>query len=98
MSWPYSPNECPNCVFFEKLETSVYDDVGYESVGICTHPWIATDLFLFLRRDQNEMEPCRYFRKPWRRRPGNEDAHSPAEGASDDARAEDSLGGSRKES
>jgi hypothetical protein len=68
MSWPYSPNQCPNCVFFQRLEKPAYDDVGYESVGICTHPWIATDLFLFMRRDQNTMEPCGYFRKPWQRR------------------------------
>jgi hypothetical protein len=73
MSWPYSTKQCPNCVFFQELEKPVFDDAGYESVGICTHPWIATDLFLFMRRDQNGIEPCGYFRKPWRRR---EDARS----------------------
>lgn len=68
MSWPYSPKQCPHCVFFDQLERPLYDDVGYEIVGICAHPRLATDLFMLMQRDQNAMEPCQLFRKPRRRR------------------------------
>lgn len=57
MSWPYSPSECPSCVFLHQLDVPAHDDVGYEIVGICQHPKIAIDLFLFTNRDQTTMEP-----------------------------------------
>ena len=62
MSWPYSPLECPRCRYLESLEPPAYDDSGYEIVGLCTHPRIAMDLFLFKRRDPTTMEPCPCFR------------------------------------
>ena len=58
MSWPYSPLECPRCRYLEPLEPPAQDDSGYEIVGVCTHPRIAMDLFLFKRRDPTTMEPC----------------------------------------
>jgi hypothetical protein len=39
----------------------VYDDVGYEIVGLCLHPKIAMDLFRLTERDPAEMEPCPCF-------------------------------------
>ena len=63
MSWPYSPNECPSCVFLQLLDDPAYDDAGYEIVGICQHPKIATDLFLFMKRDQTAMDPCPCFKR-----------------------------------
>ncbi|HTS72954.1 MAG TPA: hypothetical protein VMG74_04520 [Gaiellaceae bacterium] len=63
MSWPYSPEECPRCKFFERLDPPAYDDVGYEIVGVCLNPRIATELFLFRQRDPKTMDPCPCFRE-----------------------------------
>jgi hypothetical protein len=38
------------------------DDAGYEIVGICLHPRIAMDVFLFERGDPRTMNPCPCFR------------------------------------
>jgi hypothetical protein len=61
MSWPFGPEECPSCRFFEAVEPPLHDDAGYEIVGGCRHPRIATDLFLFRTRDPRAMEPCPCF-------------------------------------
>jgi hypothetical protein len=63
VSWPYSPKECPCCRFFEQLDPPALDDAGYEIVGLCRHPRIATDLFNFKQRDPETMEPCPCFRQ-----------------------------------
>jgi hypothetical protein len=44
------------------LEPPAFDEAGYEAVGGCLHPRIATDLFSFKQRDREKMEPCPYFR------------------------------------
>jgi hypothetical protein len=61
VSWPYGPNECPRCHYFERLDPAAIDDAGYEIVGVCRHPRIATDLFLFKQRDATTMESCPCF-------------------------------------
>lgn len=58
MSWPYSPRECPRCRYLDPLDPPAHDDVGYEIVGVCLHPRIGMDLFLFKQRDPNTMEAC----------------------------------------
>jgi hypothetical protein len=63
MSWPYSPQECPRCRYLERLDPPALDDVGYEIVGLCRHPRIAMDLFVFKQRDPQTMEPCPCFRE-----------------------------------
>lgn len=62
MSWPYSPDECPRCRYLERLEPPARDDAGYELVGLCRHPQLATELFLLQERDASELEPCPCFR------------------------------------
>ncbi len=62
MSWPYGPEECPRCRCFERLEPPVRDDAGYEIVGLCRHPRIATELFVLQDRDPSGLEPCPCFR------------------------------------
>jgi len=61
MSWPFGPDECPGCHYFELLDPPVYDDIGYEIVGLCQHPQIATDLFRLRHRDPATMERCPCF-------------------------------------
>jgi len=61
MSWPFSPRECPYCRYFERLDPPALDDVGYEIVGLCRHPRIGMDLFMFKKRDPNSMDPCPCF-------------------------------------
>ena len=62
MSWPYSPKGCPNCRYLEQFDSPAFDDIGYEIVGMCLHPRIAMDLFLFKERDPATMEACPCFR------------------------------------
>lgn len=62
MSWPYSPHECPECRYVERLEPPLRDDAGYEIVGLCRHPRIAMELFVLQRRDPVTLEPCPCFR------------------------------------
>jgi hypothetical protein len=61
MAWPYGPEECPRCRYFERLEPPAYDDVGYEIVGVCRHPRIAMELFVLQQRHPGEMEACPCF-------------------------------------
>jgi hypothetical protein len=62
VSWPYSPQQCPTCLFLQPLSPPAFDDAGYEIVGVCLHPRISTDLFLFKERAQN-VGSCPCFRK-----------------------------------
>lgn len=57
MSWPYTPEECPLCRYFERVEPPIRDDVGYKIVGLCGHPRIATDLFVLRSREPGHC-PC----------------------------------------
>ena len=62
MSWPYSPQECPRCRFFERADPPALDYAGYEVVGACLNPRIAMDLFALQQRDPETMAPCPCFR------------------------------------
>jgi hypothetical protein len=46
----------------QPLSPPAFDDAGYEIVGVCLHPRISTDLFLFKERAQN-VGSCPCFRK-----------------------------------
>ena len=61
MSWPFAPHECPRCSCLERLEPPAYDDAGYEIVGLCRHPRLATELFVLQERDASELDPCPCF-------------------------------------
>jgi hypothetical protein len=69
MSWPVSPGECPRCRYFDPLVPSVRDDAGYEIVGLCLHPRIATDLFRARSIELSAAEPCPCFFAARRERP-----------------------------
>lgn len=58
MSWPFGESECPRCRYFEPLDPPAYDDVGYEIVGFCLHPRIATELFRMKTRGAAKDCPC----------------------------------------
>jgi hypothetical protein len=58
LSWPFGPDECPRCLYFQLLEPPVFDDAGYETVGLCRHPAIATDLFVMRARGDPGTCPC----------------------------------------
>jgi hypothetical protein len=63
MSWPFSAAECPRCHYLESLDPPAFDDVGYEIPGVCLHPRIGMDLFVFKERDPTTMAPCPCFRE-----------------------------------
>jgi hypothetical protein len=63
VSWPYSPQECPRCRFFERLDPPALDDAGYEIVGACLNPRIGMDLFVLRLRDPSTIDPCPCFRE-----------------------------------
>lgn len=58
MSWPFSPEECPNCRYFERFEEPDFDDSGYEVLGLCHNPRIAMDLYRSQHPNVAGMEPC----------------------------------------
>lgn len=58
MSWPFGVEECPRCRYFQALEPPLHDDVGYEIVGLCSHPRIATELFRTETRETVGGCPC----------------------------------------
>jgi hypothetical protein len=58
MSWPYTPDECPRCHYFERLDPELRDDAGYRIVGECSHPKIAMELFLMRTRSGLGHCPC----------------------------------------
>lgn len=37
-SWPYLPEQCPACFYFEEAAPPFVDDFGYEIRGFCRHP------------------------------------------------------------
>ena len=59
-SWPYFPEQCPDCVYVHKL-TPFTDDSGYEILGFCRHPRIAMELFRAQRREPSGSERCPLF-------------------------------------
>jgi hypothetical protein len=58
MSWPYTPDECPRCRYFERLEPPLRDDAGYPIVGPCGHPRIAMELFRMRSHRNPGHGPC----------------------------------------
>jgi hypothetical protein len=58
MSWPFSPEECPNCRYFEAFDPPDLDDFGYEVLGFCRNPRIAMELYRSRPPSVAGMEPC----------------------------------------
>ncbi len=58
MSWPYSARDCSRCHYHEALEPPLEDDAGFEIVGLCYHPRIATELFQMRTRSDPVDCPC----------------------------------------
>ncbi len=46
MAWPFSDRECPSCAYLLAFERAATGEDGYQVVGMCRHPSIATELFL----------------------------------------------------
>lgn len=49
-SWPYSPAQCPNCLYFRRFAPPLLDEDGSETVGLCRHPRIGMELFILRHR------------------------------------------------
>jgi hypothetical protein len=50
-SWPYMPQQCPECLYFQATPEPFNDDSGYEILGFGRHPWIGMELFRTRRLD-----------------------------------------------
>jgi hypothetical protein len=61
MSWPYSPDQCPRCRYFEELVPPAHDDAGYELPGVCRHPRIGMELFVPMERAPRQFGSCPLF-------------------------------------
>ena len=62
MSWPYIPEQCPQCRYLDAIQPPAFDDAGFEVVGFCLHPRIGMELFLFANRAQTGLATCPCFR------------------------------------
>ncbi len=60
-SWPYLPEQCPHCRYFQAGSPAFVDDSGYEIPGFCRHPRIAMELFAVKQLDLAHVERCRLF-------------------------------------
>jgi hypothetical protein len=60
-SWPFYPQQCPRCAYFQPSSPPFVDDSGYEILGFCRHPRIAMELFEPQKRTKSDAEPCRLF-------------------------------------
>ncbi|HUA71456.1 MAG TPA: hypothetical protein VMA96_10250 [Solirubrobacteraceae bacterium] len=64
-SWPYLPEQCPGCYYFEAESPPFVDDSGYEILGFCRHPRIGMELFQPQKIDLSKLDRCRVFvRRP----------------------------------
>jgi len=64
-SWPYLPEECPGCFYFQAASPPFVDDSGYEICGFCRHPRIAMELFQPQKLDLSDADRCPLFvRRP----------------------------------
>jgi hypothetical protein len=67
-SWPYLPEQCPGCFYFEPASPPFVDDSGYEILGFCCHPRIGMELFQPQKLDLSKADRCPLFvRRPPRR-------------------------------
>ena len=60
-SWPYFPEQCSCCRYFEAASPAFIDDSGYEILGFCLHPRIAMELFRPQKLDLTTAERCPLF-------------------------------------
>jgi len=60
-SWPYFPQQCPHCFYFQAMSPAHVDDSGYEVVGFCRHPRIAMPLFRTQKLDLSNSRDCPLF-------------------------------------
>ncbi len=60
-SWPYLPEQCPKCFYFQAASPPFVDDSGYEILGFCRHPRIAMELFRAQRLRHSDSDRCRLF-------------------------------------
>ncbi|HTU85317.1 MAG TPA: hypothetical protein VMF57_07055 [Solirubrobacteraceae bacterium] len=69
-SWPYLPQQCPECLYFQAASPPFTDDSGYEIRGFCRHPRIAMELFQPRRLDASKADRCPVFVRRVLRPPG----------------------------
>jgi hypothetical protein len=60
-AWPYFPEQCPHCAYFEALQQPRVDDSGYETMGFCRHPRIAMELFRLKKLEPFKSDRCPMF-------------------------------------
>jgi hypothetical protein len=60
-SWPYIPDQCPDCHYFCAAVPAFVDDSGYEILGFCRHPRIAMELFRRQREAGSAGDRCPLF-------------------------------------
>ena len=57
-SWPFLPEQCPECFYFHAASPPFLDDSGYEIRGFCRHPRIGMELFEPQRLDTTTADRC----------------------------------------
>jgi hypothetical protein len=57
-SWPYFPEQCPDCLYFQAASPAFIDDSGYEIRGFCRHPRIGMELFRPQKVDPSKSGRC----------------------------------------
>jgi hypothetical protein len=60
-SWPYLPEQCPACHYFQAESPPFVDDSGYEILGFCRHPRIGMELFRPQKLDLSNADRCPLF-------------------------------------
>jgi hypothetical protein len=60
-SWPYFPEQCPYCQYFQEASPTFIDDSGYRILGFCRHPRIAMELFQPQKLNMSRSERCPLF-------------------------------------
>ena len=48
-SWPYVPEQCPDCYYFRRFASRQRERDGSDTVGWCGNPRIAMELYEFPR-------------------------------------------------
>ena len=70
-SWPYLPEQCPACFYFQPSIAAIHRRLGYEILGFCRHPRIGMELFRPQKLDLSRADPCPLFVRRPARTPGH---------------------------
>jgi hypothetical protein len=68
-SWPFLPEQCPECFYLHAASPPFVDDSGYEIRGFCRHPRIGMELFEPQRLDTTLADPCPLYLRRVKRDP-----------------------------